>query len=41
MTILNFWDIGVEKERTLFYAAIIGAALLTIPSLIVILQHEL
>jgi succinate dehydrogenase cytochrome b556 subunit len=41
ITILNFWDVGVEKERPLFYTAIVGAALLTIPSLIVILQHEL
>src|SRR6476661_4735638 len=41
VTILNFWDIGVEKERPLFYAAIVGAVLLTLPSLVVILQHEL
>ena len=40
ITLLNFWDIGVGKERQFFYAALIGAALLTIPSIIVILQHE-
>ena len=40
ITILNFWDVGIGKERQLFYAALIGAALLTVPSVIVILQHE-
>jgi succinate dehydrogenase / fumarate reductase, membrane anchor subunit len=40
ITILNFWDIGIGKERQLFYAALIGAVLLTLPSVLVILQHE-
>jgi succinate dehydrogenase cytochrome b556 subunit len=40
ITVLNFWDAGLGRERQLFYAALIGAVLLTVPSLIVIIQHE-
>ena len=40
ITLIDFWEVGVEKQRQLFYAALIGAALLTLPSIIVILQHE-
>jgi succinate dehydrogenase / fumarate reductase, membrane anchor subunit len=40
LTLLNFWDIGIGKERQLFWIALAGAALLTLPSVIVILQHE-
>lgn len=40
ITLIDFWELGVEKQRQLFYAALIGAALLTLPSVLVILQHE-
>ena len=40
ITLIDFWEVGVEKQRVLFYAALIGAALLTLPSVLVILQHE-
>jgi succinate dehydrogenase / fumarate reductase membrane anchor subunit len=40
ITVLNFWDAGLGRERQLFYAALIGSILLTVPSLIVIVQHE-
>ena len=40
ITLIDFWEIGVEKQRQLFYAALVGAVLLTFPSLIIILQHE-
>ena len=41
ITLIDFWSLGVARQRQLFYAAIIGAVLLTLPSLIVILQHEI
>ena len=40
LTLLNFWDIGIGKERQFFYVALIGAVLLTLPSVLVIIQHE-
>lgn len=40
ITILNFWDIGIGRERQFFYVALVGAVLLTLPSVLVILQHE-
>lgn len=39
--LIDFWDLGVEKQRPLFIAAIVGSILLTAPSVLVIIQHEL
>jgi len=41
ITLIDFWSLGVERERQLFWLALVGAALLTLPSVVVILQHEL
>jgi succinate dehydrogenase / fumarate reductase membrane anchor subunit len=40
VTLIDFWEMGVEKQRQLFIAAVIGAILLTLPSVVVIIQHE-
>jgi succinate dehydrogenase cytochrome b556 subunit len=40
VTLIDFWTLGVRKQRQLYYAALIGAVLLTLPSVVVILQHE-
>ncbi len=40
ITLIDFWEVGVEKQRQLFYFAIVGAILLTLPSVVVIIQHE-
>jgi succinate dehydrogenase / fumarate reductase, membrane anchor subunit len=40
ITALNFWNVGVGKEKQFFYVAAIGAVLLTLPSVLVIIQHE-
>lgn len=40
VTLIDFWELGVQRQRQLFLAAIAGAVLLTVPSVIVIIQHE-
>lgn len=40
ITLIDFWEVGVHKQRVMYYAALIGAVILTLPSLIVIFQHE-
>ena len=37
----QFLGLGVERSVRSFEGALVGAALLTLPSVIVILQHEL
>ncbi len=37
---IDFWEMGTRRERQLFWAAIIGAVVLTLPSAIVILAQE-
>ncbi|HQY30971.1 MAG TPA: succinate dehydrogenase, cytochrome b556 subunit [Thermomicrobiales bacterium] len=41
ITLIDFWKVGAARQRQMFIAVIIGAILLTLPSVIVILQHEL
>jgi succinate dehydrogenase / fumarate reductase, membrane anchor subunit len=41
ITLIDFWSLGVERQRQLFAGAIIGSLLLTLPSIFVILQHEM
>jgi succinate dehydrogenase / fumarate reductase cytochrome b subunit len=38
--LIDFWPRGVKLQRTMYYIALIAAALLTIPSAIVILNAE-
>ena len=40
VTLIDFWPMGVRNQRLMYYAALIGAVLLTLPSLVVIIQHE-
>lgn len=40
ITLIDFWEVGVEKQRVMYYVALAGAVLLTLPSLVVIFQHE-
>jgi succinate dehydrogenase cytochrome b556 subunit/succinate dehydrogenase hydrophobic membrane anchor protein len=37
---IDFWSEGTRKERQMFWIALIGAAVLTIPSAIIIIIHE-
>ncbi|MFL5759519.1 MAG: succinate dehydrogenase, cytochrome b556 subunit [Thermomicrobiales bacterium] len=39
--LIDFWAMGTRQQRQLFWAALIGALALTIPSAIIILAHEL
>lgn len=39
--LIDFWRLGTRRERSLFWAALIGAVLLTVPSAIIILANEL
>lgn len=38
---IDFWPEGTRRERQFFLIALIGSALLTLPSAIIILNHEL
>ena len=40
ITLIDFWEVGVHKQRVMYYAALGGAVLLTLPSLFIIFQHE-
>ena len=37
---IDFWSEGTRRERQMFWVALIGAAVLTIPSAIIIILHE-
>lgn len=39
--LIDFWDMGVRRQRQLYWAALIGTVALTLPSAVVILSHEL
>ncbi|MGE3797560.1 MAG: succinate dehydrogenase, cytochrome b556 subunit [Thermomicrobiales bacterium] len=39
--LIDFWGKGVHYQKQLFWAAIAGSILLTLPAAIVIIQHEL
>lgn len=39
--LIDFWPMGVQRQRQLFWGALIGSVLLTLPSAIIILMHEL
>jgi succinate dehydrogenase / fumarate reductase cytochrome b subunit len=39
--LIDFWSMGTRRQRQLFWGALVGSALLTIPSAIIILVHEL
>jgi len=41
IALIDFWDMGTHRERQLFWAALIGTALLTLPSAIIIFLAEL
>ncbi|HEV2108377.1 MAG TPA: succinate dehydrogenase, cytochrome b556 subunit, partial [Thermomicrobiales bacterium] len=38
---IDFWEMGTRRERQLFWAALIGTVVLTLPSAVIILAHEL
>lgn len=38
--LIDFWPKGVEKQRVMYYVALVGAVLLTVPSAIILLAHE-
>jgi succinate dehydrogenase / fumarate reductase cytochrome b subunit len=38
--LIDFWDMGVRRQRQLFWAALIGTVALTLPSAIIIFAHE-
>jgi succinate dehydrogenase / fumarate reductase cytochrome b subunit len=40
LTLIDFWEVGVQKQRVMYYAALVGAVVLTLPSLVIIFQHE-
>lgn len=40
IALIDFWPQGVRHQRQLFYAALVLAVLLTVPSAIIILAHE-
>ena len=40
ITLIDFWEVGVHKQRVMYYAALVGAVVLTLPSLVIIFQHE-
>jgi succinate dehydrogenase cytochrome b556 subunit/succinate dehydrogenase hydrophobic membrane anchor protein len=39
--LIDFWSMGTQRQRQLFWGALVGSAALTIPSAIIILAHEL
>jgi succinate dehydrogenase / fumarate reductase cytochrome b subunit len=39
--LIDFWSKGSRKQRQLFWIALASAAILTIPSAIIILMNEL
>lgn len=39
--LIDFWTMGTRRQRQLFWAALLGAVLLTLPSAIIILVNEL
>ncbi|MDQ3167856.1 MAG: succinate dehydrogenase, cytochrome b556 subunit, partial [Chloroflexota bacterium] len=39
--LIDFWEMGTRRERQLFWMALVGTVVLTIPSGIIILAHEL
>ncbi len=39
--LIDFWTMGTRRQRQLFWGALVGSVLLTIPSAIIILVHEL
>lgn len=39
--LIDFWSVGYQRERQLFWMVLWGAALLTLPSALIILAHEL
>lgn len=40
ITLIDFWSQGVKRQRQLFYIVLVGAAVLTLPSALIILAHE-
>jgi succinate dehydrogenase / fumarate reductase cytochrome b subunit len=41
IALIDFWEMGTRRERQLFWAALIGTALLTLPSAVIIFLAEL
>ena len=39
--LIDFWSMGTQRQRQLFWAALAGSVILTIPSAIIILVNEL
>lgn len=39
--LIDFWDLGTRRQRQLFWAALIGSVVLTVPSAIIIFAAEL
>jgi succinate dehydrogenase / fumarate reductase cytochrome b subunit len=39
--LIDFWDLGTRRQRQLFWAALIGSVILTVPSAIIIFAAEL
>ncbi len=38
--LIDFWEMGVRRQRQLYWAALIGTVALTLPSAIIIFAHE-
>lgn len=41
IALIDFWEMGTRRERQLFWAALVGSALLTLPSAVIIFVAEL
>jgi succinate dehydrogenase cytochrome b556 subunit len=41
IVVIDFWDLGTRRQRLLFWSALIGSVVLTIPSAVLILLAEL
>ena len=39
--LIDFWSMGTRRQRQLFWGALIGSVVLTIPSGIIIFMNEL
>ncbi|MBA3643826.1 MAG: succinate dehydrogenase, cytochrome b556 subunit [Chloroflexia bacterium] len=38
--LIDFWPVGYQRERQLFWLVLVGALLLTLPSAVIIFAHE-
>jgi succinate dehydrogenase / fumarate reductase cytochrome b subunit len=40
IALIDFWDMGTRRQRQLFWAALIGSVVLTLPSAVIIFLTE-